>query len=118
MPRPARRVAASAANLLAALLNGRPLRRASSRGDALAEFGMGVQPGADGGAADRQFDTAAESAAMQIDSACSQLRDVTGEFLAQRQRRGVLQMGAADLDDIREGGGFLLQCPVQNAQRR
>src|SRR4051812_45215255 len=38
-----------------------------------------------------------------------QLRDVTGELLTQRQRRRVLQVGAADLDDVFEGLRFLLQ---------
>jgi hypothetical protein len=34
--------------------------------------------------------------------------DVAGEFLAQRQRRGVLQVGAADLDDV--GKRLALAC--------
>ena len=47
-----------------------------------------------------------------------ELRDVAGEFLAQRQRRRVLQMGAPDLDDRRERLGLLLQRGAQRLDRR
>ena len=47
-----------------------------------------------------------------------ELRHPAGDLLAERQRCGVLQMGAADLDDAVEGGGLLLQRRAQRAQRR
>ncbi len=37
------------------------------------------------------------------------LRDVAGKFLPQRQRRGVHQVGPADLDDVLESFPFLIQ---------
>ena len=40
------------------------------------------------------------SAASRWRDAVVELRDVAGELLAQRERRGVLQVGAADLDDV------------------
>ena len=58
-----------------------------------------VQPGADGGAAQRQFAQMRQRGAhMRL--AMRQLRHVARELLAQRQRRRVLQMGAADLHDV------------------
>ena len=47
--------AASASNLFGAETNGSPVARASSRGDARAELGMRVEPGADRRAAEREL---------------------------------------------------------------
>ena len=43
---------------------------------------------------------------------------VAGKFLTERQGRGVLGVGAADLDDVGEGLGLHLQRGVQVLQRR
>jgi hypothetical protein len=82
-----------------------------------AEFRMGVQAGADRGAADRQR--------MYCRQCCDdgragqrELGGVAGEFLAQRQRRGILQMGAADLDDVGEGDRLVGQLRVQRVECR
>ena len=47
-----------------------------------------------------------------------ELRDPARDFLAQRQRRGVLQVGAADLHDVGEGGRLAGECAAQPAQGR
>jgi hypothetical protein len=62
-----------------------------------------VQAGAHRGAAQRQF-AQVRQRAMQVPVGLLQLRDVAGELLAQRERRGVLQMRAADLHDVHEVG--------------
>src|SRR5258707_13422256 len=69
------------------------------------KFGMGVEAGADGGAADGEIVEAVES---HGDAAAIAIKhvDVAGEFLAKGERRGVLQMGAADFYDVRELLGF------------
>ena len=45
------------------------------------------------------------------------LRGVAGEFLTQRQRRRVLRVGAADLDDVGEFQGLGVERIVQVLQR-
>ena len=70
--------------------------------DARAELGVRVQSGADGGAADRQRVQRRQGGEYDCFGKL-QLRDVGGKLLAERQRRGVLQMRAADLDDAGEG---------------
>src|SRR5437660_10964154 len=71
----------------------------------LGKFGMGVEAGADGSAADGEIVEAVErdgdAAAIAV-----QKIDVAGKFLAERERRGVLQMGAADFYDAGEFLGF------------
>ena len=54
---------------------------------------------------------------MRRDAALD-LRGVAGEFLAERERRCVLGVGAADLDDPRERPGLFLQRVLQMRQRR
>ena len=44
-----------------------------------------------------------------------QLSRIAGELLAERERRGILQMGAAYLDEIGEFAGLGLQTGVQLA---
>ena len=70
-------------------------------GEALGEAGRAVQPGADRRAALRQLE---EIFGRLLDAphAVFELRHVAGKFLAERQRRRVLRMRAADLDDVRE----------------
>src|SRR5258707_13250659 len=66
---------------------------------------MGVKAGADGGAADGEIIEAVESDGDAAAIAVKHI-DVAGKFLAEGERRGVLEMGAADLDDVRELRGF------------
>src|SRR5260370_41493199 len=65
---------------------------------ALGEFGMGVEAGADGRAPDGQIVEAVESDSDAATVAVEKI-DVAGKFLAEGERRGVLQMRAADFDD-------------------
>src|SRR4029450_6384134 len=67
----------------------------------LAEIGRRVQPGADGGAADGEIAQPAERLLDALDVAIDK-RDVAGEFLTECDRRGVLQMGTPDFDDVIE----------------
>src|ERR1700675_3943090 len=70
-------------------------------GERLGEFRLRIEPGADSGAALRQRiqmihpDTQPRDAALDLGG-------VAGELLTERQRCGVLGMGAADLDDVSE----------------
>ncbi|MNZ94878.1 hypothetical protein D3C78_1139960 [compost metagenome] len=50
--------------------------------------------------------------------AVCQLGRIARELLAERQRRRVLQMGAADLDDLGKGLGLFGQCRLQLRRRR
>src|SRR5229473_1171829 len=72
---------------------------------ALGEFGMGVEAGADGGAADGEIVEAVEGDGDAAAVAVEKI-DVAGKFLAEGERRGVLQMGAADFYDVGEFLGF------------
>src|SRR5258706_7171296 len=74
-------------------------------GGALGKFGMGVEAGADGGAADGEIVEAVERDGDASAIAIEHI-DVAGKFLAEGERRGVLQMGAADFDDVREFPGL------------
>src|SRR5260370_7434464 len=68
---------------------------------ALCKFGMGVEAGADGSAANGEIVEAVESHGDASAIAIKHVH-IAGKFLAERKRRGVLQMGAADFYDIRE----------------
>src|SRR5277367_4147426 len=72
---------------------------------AFGEFGMGVEAGAYGGAADGEIVEAVESHGDAAAVAVEQI-DVAGKFLAEGKRRGVLEMGAADFYDVGEFLGF------------
>ncbi len=72
------------------------------------ELGMGVDAGAHGRAAQGQFAQPVE-AACQPPPPQGHLAGVAAEFLAEADRRGILQMGAADLDDVVECLGLLAQ---------
>src|SRR5438477_6708647 len=74
---------------------------------AFGEFGMRVEAGADSGTADGESVEAVESDGDAAAIAVEHI-DVAGKFLAEGKRRGVLQMGAADFDDVGEflGLGF------------
>src|SRR6266851_2960290 len=66
---------------------------------------MGVKAGADSRAADGQIVEAVES---DSDAPAITVKhvDVAGKFLAEGERRGVLEMGAADFYDVSEFSGF------------
>src|SRR5258707_6297916 len=69
------------------------------------KFGMGVEAGADGGAADGEI---VETVERDGDASAIAVKhiDVAGKFLAESERRGVLQMSAADFDDVRKFFSF------------
>ncbi len=69
------------------------------------KFGMGVEAGADGSAADGEIVEAVESDGDASAIAVKHI-DVAGKFLAESERRGVLQMSAADFDDVRKFFSF------------
>src|SRR5258708_2092532 len=83
--------------------------KASEFGDflrgAFGKFGMGVEAGADGGAADGEIVEAIERDGDAAAIAVEQI-DVAGKFLAESKRRGVLQMRAADFYDAGKFLGF------------
>ena len=90
---------ASAANLLGALRNGSPVSRAMCAAARSANSGCVLRPGADGRAAERQL---VDERQRRFDRARAEveLRDPAGDLLAERQRRRVLQVRAADLHDV------------------
>src|SRR5580693_9262239 len=84
---------------------------------AFGEFRMGVEAGADGGAANGEI---VEAVKRDKDAAAIAVEhiDVAGEFLAQSERRGVLQMGAADFDDVGKFLGFGVESVAKIFYRR
>src|SRR2546425_10444876 len=83
-------------------------KRGDFAGGALGKFGMSVEAGADGGAANGEIVEAVESHGDASAVAIKHI-NVAGKFLAERKRRGVLQMGAADLDDVRKFFRFSIE---------
>src|SRR5260370_24183777 len=69
------------------------------------KFGMGVEAGADGGAANGEIVEAVESDGDASAIAVKHI-DVAGKFLAEGERRGILQMATADFDDVRKFFSF------------
>ena len=82
-----------------------------------ANSGLALRPVPDRGAALRQRIELLERK-PQAREPVLHLCGVTGEFLAERERRRVLQMRAADLDDVREFLRLLLQRVLQVRERR
>ena len=78
---------------------GDPGQAGDFAGDPAGVFGMGVEAGADGGAAERELVERGQRGLGAAD-AVGDLLDVTAELLAERERHGVHEVGAADLDDI------------------
>src|SRR5712664_3107141 len=72
---------------------------------ALGKFRMRVEAGADGCTADGEIVKTVESYGDAAAVAVEQIH-VAGKFLAEGERRGVLQMGAADFYDVGEFPGF------------
>ena len=68
-------------------------------GGALAELGMRVETGTDGGAADGQIVEVVQRF-LDRDHRTVELGDVARELLAERQRGRVLKMRASDFDDV------------------
>ena len=70
---------------------------------------MGVQPGANGRAADAQAAQDLRRSARMRSASRSTARGISTKFLAQANRHGILQVGAPGLDDVIELDGFLAQ---------
>ena len=98
-------------------MNGSPVIAGDVPREQLGELRLRVEPGADRGAALRQRVEILHRHAQPRDAALD-LRGIAGEFLAERQRRRILGMGAADLDDLGERLLLLAQRAVQIAERR
>ena len=79
------------------------------------KFRMGSQAGTNGGAANGQFAQRRHRALRPRDG-FPHLRGVAGKLLSECQRRGVHQVGAADLDDAGKLSGFFSQCCGQQAK--
>ena len=90
---------ASAVNLFGCERNGSPVSSAILRAARSPNSGMRVEAGADRRAADCEIVERVERLAAGAHRAV-ELGDVAGELLAQRQRRRILQVRAADLDDV------------------
>ena len=92
-------------NLLGAVTNGSPVKRAISAAAASAKPGCGVDAGADRRAAQRQPIDALQRIveALQV---VGEHAGIARPFLAERDRRRVLHVGAADLDDVVPGLGL------------
>src|SRR5271154_7505423 len=72
---------------------------------AFGEFGMRVEASADGSAANGEIVEPVERHGDAAAVAVEQI-DVAGKFLADGERRGVLQMRAADFNDAGKFPGF------------
>ena len=109
--------AASASNLFGAETNGEPGARRQLGRDARAELGRRVEAGADRGAAERQL-AQVRQRRREVRQAVVELRDPARDLLAEGQRRRVLQVGAADLDDVGERRGLRGERVAQGRDRR
>ena len=83
-------------------------------GNLLREFRVCVQARAHGGAAECEFGHVGQGVAYMLETVID-LRDPAGDFLTERERRGVLQVGAADLDDVVVGARFRVERVAQLA---
>jgi hypothetical protein len=86
-------------------------------GNALSEALEAVEASADGGTTLGQH-TQAGKGRFDTLNAVLELGDVAGELLAKSQGSGVLQVGAADLDDLLEGLALGLECVLEGDQGR
>ena len=86
-------------------------------GDLGAEVGGGIQAGAGGGTADGQLAQTRQGGLDAFDTQLD-LAGVAAEFLAQGNRGGIHQVGAAGLDHISEFLGLLGQGLVEDFQAR
>ncbi len=109
--------AASSANLFGAEVNGSWVRLRDFLREILGEALGRVEAGADRGAALREPQHARQHAFDPLDAVVD-LRRIAGEFLAERQRRRVLQVGAADLDDRVPALRLVGEARVHRLERR
>ncbi len=82
----------------------------------VAELRMRVEPGADGGAPLSQLEHVRQRR-LDMELRVGELRDVARELLSERDGRGVLQVGAADLHEVRELRRLLRKRLAERAQR-
>ena len=87
------------------------------RRNAAGKFHVGIQARAHGRAAGGQLQQRRQRCRDDVLGKV-QLRHIAGKFLAQGQGRGILQMGAADLDDVGKFRGLRIEGGAQLAQRR
>ena len=80
------------------------------------EIAMPIQPGADGGAAEREFLQRGDRL-LRAPFPETHLLRVTAEFLAEPDRSRIHQMGATDLDHVLELVRFRRQRAVQFFER-
>ena len=83
-------------------------------GEPVGEFWMRVEPRSDRRAALRERVKAGQGR-LDPGDAEFHLRDIAREFLPKRHRGRVLQMGAADLDDVGEGNRLRFESPARGA---
>src|SRR5208282_3709871 len=81
------------------------------------KFGMRVEAGADSGAANGEIVEAVESDGNASAIAVEKIH-IAGKFLAESERRGVLQMRATDFYDVGEFLGFGVKRVAKIFQRR
>ena len=111
--------AASSANLLGAEVNGICVSRETSLANSSREALWGIEARSDSRSALREAQDPRHDPFDPVD-AVGKLRSIAGEFLAQGQRRRVLQVGAADLDDrvpaLRLVGQSFMHLPERGEQ--
>ena len=108
---------ARAANLFGAVTNGKPVSSAILAATPSANSGWVLRPVPTARAAEGQLVEAGKTASMPLEVGV-ELGDVAGKLLAQRQRHGVHQVRAADLDDVGERLGLGVQRVAQRLDRR
>ncbi len=86
-------------------------------GHRLGKARRAVEAGADRGAAERQLAQMGQGG-VQVALPLLQLGDPAGDLLPQGEGGGVLQVGAANLDDVVEGGGLAGQGLLQGGEGR
>ena len=109
--------AAITSNLFGAVTNGRPVSLPIAAATFTANSRMRVQPRADRGAAEREL-VQMRQRRFDVAHALVELRDVARKLLAERERRRVLQVRAADLHDVVERLRLLVERIAQRLQRR
>ena len=95
----------------------RPGALRQARGHRVTEAGRGVEASAHGGAADGQLEQPGQHQVEPLDVRV-ELRHVAAELLAKGQRHRILQVRAADLDDVVELAAACGQRVAQPRDRR
>ncbi len=78
-------------------------------------FRMGVKPGAHRGAPQCQL-RQVRQAVVDMAQIVLEHRYPAGDLLAESQRRGILQMGSANFNDIGERLRFIIECLLEHVQ--